>query len=481
MSSWAERLIQSNLPQPLRRTDAPKAAGTAAARVGVQGRPDYPDVGIDNLQRAFSRNEIVFAALRAKATAAKDPRLVVQARTSDVAEWQEVQGHPLKRILMRPNDRMDGAQFMQAAVVSWDTCRKFYCQKLYVGDNRKTGALNGLNPLNPALLKLQRDGTYRWGSGKDVRTFEPDELLIREAPAWFDPPPMVVCLGSVDADSAQTDYIRAFFNNGGVPAGVLTSDQELKPDQADEIRERWRTKFTRFLGRQHDIAVLGRGARYERMGANLNELQGDSLREFVETRVAMTFEVPPLIIYAYAGLRRATYANLKEARAGWWDNQLTPMFKDWLSFFTWHLLTEFEDEERIYSERVRLTYDMREVAALQEDVDAAHRRAKEAWQTGGISRAEYRAKIGEQAAPEDDFYILPLSVQTVAVGAVVVDAEPTDAAAKQRAARTLATKALKVASTATIEQRIERETKKLLGTVFERVADAVREQEEETA
>lgn len=480
MNSTLDRFIQSNLPIQLRAGQQLKAAGTLE-RVGVQGRPDYPDVAIDSLQRAFSRNEIVYAALRAKATAAKDPRLVVQTRTSDDAEWQEVAGHPLKKILMRPNDRMDGAQFMQAAVVSWDTCRKFYAQKLYVNGNRKTGALDGLNPLNPALLRRERDGTYRWGSGKDAVSFEPDELLIREAPAWFDPAPLIVCLGSVDADSAQTDYIRAFFNNGGVPAGVLTTEQDLKPDQSDEIRNRWRAIFGRITGRQHDIAVLSKGATYARMGANLSELQGDSLREFVETRVAMTFEVPPLLIYAYAGLRRATYANLKEARAGWWDNQLTPMFKDWLSFFTWHLLTEFEDEERIYSERVRLSYDMREVAALQEDVDAAHRRAKEAWQAGGISRAEYRAKIGEQATPEDEFYILPLAVQPVAVGEAVVDAEPADAAAKQQAARTFATKALKVASTTTVERRMERETKKLLATVYERVADAVREQEEEPA
>ena len=33
----------------------------------------------------------------------------------------------------------------------------------------------------------------------------------------------------------------------------------------------------------------------------------------------MAFGVPPLIVYAYVGLLRATYSNLKEAWSSFWD------------------------------------------------------------------------------------------------------------------------------------------------------------------
>ena len=472
--STLDRFIQSNLPQQLRRGESLKVAGTME-RVGVQGLASDPDLDIEKLQRAVKRSEIVYAALRAKADAAKDPRLLVQQRSSGTAEWQEVEGHPLKRLLMRPNDRMDGAQFLQALIVSWDVSRKVYIQKLYANNNAKTGAVVGLNPLDPSLVKKQRDGTYRWGSGKDAVIFQPEHLIIREALGWYDPPPLQVAMGSVDADTSQTDYVRAFFANAGTPYGVLTTEQDLKPAESDEIRNRWRALFSA-IGRRFDVAVLSKGARYERMGANLDELDSETLREFTETRVCMAFGVPPLILYAYAGLKRATYSNLKEAFPAWWETTLTPMFKDWLSWLTWSLLAEFEDEERIYSERVRLAWDFSEVKALQEDETAKQARARENFRAGGISRAEYRAQLGEQATPQDEFFILPLAVQIVAVGESVVDTAPTTAGAKQHTARTIATKALKAASTATIERRMERETKQLLGSVYQRVASAVREQ-----
>jgi HK97 family phage portal protein len=474
--STLDRFIQSNLPQQIRRGESVKAAGTME-RVGVQSLAGDPDLDIGKLQRAVRRSEIVYAALRAKADAAKDPRLMVQQRTSGMAEWQEVEGHPLKRLLMRPNDRMDGAQLLIAMIVSWDVARKVYLQKLYANGNATTGAVVGLNPLDPSLIKKQRDGTYVWGTGKDRQVFQPEDLIIREALGWYDPPPLSVAMGSVDADTSQTDYIRAFFANAGTPYGILTSDQELKPAEADEIRGRWRALFSA-MGRRFDVAVLGKGATYTRMGANLDELDSETLREFTETRVCMAFGVPPLILYAYAGLKRATYSNLKEAFPAWWETTLTPMFKDWLSWLTWNLLPLFEDEERIYSERVRLHFDFSEVKALQEDQTAKEGRARENFRAGGISRAEYRAQLGEQATPEDDFFLLPLAVQIVPVGASVVDVDPETGATPAKAARMFATKALKAASTATIERRIEREMKKLLETVYERVADAARKQGE---
>lgn len=462
------------LPQPLRVAPEVKAAG-AMERIGVQRPAPDPDLEIGTLQRAVRRSEIVYAALRAKADAAKDPRLLIQARSSDRAEWQEVAGHPLRRLLMRPSDLMDTAQFLTALIVSWDVSRAVYVQKLYANNNPRTGALVGLVPLDPGRVRKLRDGTYQWGSGTDRVIFQPEDLLIREASAWYDLPPLAVALGSVDADVAQTDFVRAFFANGGVPGGVLTTDQVLQEAEAEELKLRWRQRFGRG-GRPHDIAVLGKGTTYTRTGAQLDELDSETLREFTETRVCMAFGVPPLILYAYAGLKRATYSNLKEAFPAWWETTLMPMFKDWLSWLTWSLLTEFEDEERIYSERVRLVWDFSEVTALQEDVDAKQQRAREHFRAGGITLNEYREAIGEPPDPAGDYYLRQPAQVIVPAGTVPPDALSAAEPGDKRAAVHLATKALKVASTTTLERRMHRETERLLARVYQRVAEAVREE-----
>ena len=170
----------------------------------------------------------------------------------------------------------------------------------------------------------------------------------------------------------------------------------------------------------------------------------------------MVFGVPPLIVYAYVGLLRATYSNLKEAWGGFWDATMSPAFKEWRAFWTWALLPEFEDERDIQAERVRLHYDMTQVAALQEDVDAMQTRARANWSAGGITLNEYRAAIGYGARPGgDDVFAKP--IETPAPATPSKSAKSIDSAPVQ-----------------TAERQIERQVQQYLKAEYRAAAAAVR-------
>jgi hypothetical protein len=126
--------------------------------------------------------------------------------------------------------------------------------------------------------------------------------------------------------------------------------------------------------------------------------------------------VPPLIIYAYTGMARATYSNLKEAWASFWDATLTPMYKDYRTWLTWSLLRQFVNEELIYGERIRLNWDMKQVSALNEDVTEIQKRARENFRAGGLTLNEYRALIGQKPDPQGDYYLRPSSFAVVRLG-----------------------------------------------------------------
>jgi HK97 family phage portal protein len=468
MNLW-QRFLYGNLPEPMRRK-----AAFDMTRVGVQGRPQYPDTSIEKLQRQFSRNEIVYAAIRAKMAAATDPRMFVESRTGN-EPWKEVPGHPLRRLLMRPNSDMDEAAFLKAAIASSDIAGRFYAEIV----RAKNGLPIELHPLNAAkVAPIPGDRgvitAYEFKDGSTKVTIPAENMID-----WrqYDPvhryqglSPLAVALGSVDADSAQTDFIREFFNNAGVPSGMLKiKGRTLHNDEAEAIKARWRTRFGRNWGGMHDIAVMDENAEYEKMGADLSELQSDVLREFTETRVSMVFGVPPLIIYAFAGLKRATYSNLKEAWSGFWDSTLTPMLKDWRTFLTWRLLTEFESEDLIYGERIRLNYDMSQVAALQEDVDAIQMRSRDNFKAGGITLNEFRARVGEPPDPNGDYYLRGLALAAVGVGET---AAATDLP-KRKGVLPMAAKAMKATSTVTIERQIEKAMETYLFGQHEKVARAV--------
>ena len=382
---------------------APPAARTAHAQKVVPSPRQTPTAS--NLIDAATRNEVAFACIDVKRKAMQDPRLIVQKKSSD-GTWHEVEGHPFTRLMMRPLPDMDGATFMGTAVASWDITRRFYAEKV----RSAAGAVVGLNPLNPASVRPRygQDGTqhgWTWREGSRTVEFDMTDVLVRQSPAWGDAAPLAVALGALDADTAQTDFIRAFFNNGGQPSGILKVKGTYDQVRADTLSAKWAAKYGRRGDGWHKPAVLDDNAEYQKTGAYLNELASETIVGIFESRICQAFGVPPLIVYCYIGLMRATYSNLKEARAFFWEAELSTALKAWREFLTWHLLTEFESEDQIYAGRVRLYWDLSAVAALQDDVTEIAQRAGAALQAGGITLNEYRALIGQQPDPHGDYYL----------------------------------------------------------------------------
>lgn len=383
-----------------------------------------PHADTISLQEAQTRNELVYACVQIKATAVQDPRLLVQKsvkKKDDGTGYEEVIGHPLRQLLMRPNPWMTEADFMRAAVVSWDVSnpRRFYCEKEY-----RNNLLIALWPLNPAYMSPiysrvdQSTIGYVWSDGAHRREYSLDELLIRSAPAWYNPSPLVAALGSIDSDTAQTDYVRAFFINGGAPSIYLKYNRPVNQPQRDEARARWQSVYANSGGGQHGIGILDSDTDIQRLGSNLDELDSETLRGVAESRICMAFGVPPLIVYSYIGLTRATYSNLKEAWAGFWDATMSPALKEWRNFLTWGLLPEFEDERTIKTEQVRLHYDLSQVAAMQEDVNEIHRRAEASFKAGGSTLNEYRGALGLTPDPAGDYYVRTMAQIAEPLGTV---------------------------------------------------------------
>lgn len=445
--------------------------------MGIQGRPQYPDTDIPKLQEAYQRNEIVFACIDARATAATDPRLIVQDRKA--GEWVESVGHPLRRLMMRPNPIMDEAGFTQAALVSLDIAGVFYCEIV----RSPGGAPAELWPLNPAkMFPIPGPGNtipeYEFRDGMNKVRIKAEDMLVRynyhPASRYQGLSRLAVCLGTVDADSAQTDYVRAFFNNSGIPSGVLKVKGTYTQEQADTLRAKWRERLGRLWGRQHDIAVLDDNADYQQLGTNLDQLDSEIMRSVSESRICMVFGVPPLVIYAYVGLLRSTYSNLGEAWRGFWESTLNSMFKRHASWLQWALLPQFENPERVLSEQVRLSYDLSDVVPLADNVNEKQTRARANFAEGGITLNEFRADIGEKPDPAGDYYLRKIVMVATPAGTDIAVLPPSPAPTPGKAALgPQAAKALRNNRIESLAAHVASTNEKYLMGQYERAARAV--------
>lgn len=388
-------------------------AAADSLRVGLWGRPQSPDYNTATLYASYKSNEVVYACIDVAAQALVDPRPYVERRQSD-GTWTEEEMHPANMLLARPNEFYNSTSFLRAAYASMHIFGVFYVEIV-----RKTpnGPPVALYPLDPGKLKpvLNKDGSvnrYEWRDG-DVRVdLPPENVMAWRRPdlvsRWQGVSPLAVALGAISGDTAQTNFINGFFQSGGQPSGILTvKDRTLNQDEAEHLRQGWRAKFDSARGGdRRDIAVLDSNAVYQKVGAGLDEIASEELRSVAETRICMVFNTPPLIIYSYVGLKGATYSNLKEAWAQFWDSKLTPWLKEYRTWLTDQLLMQFEDEALILGERVRFNWDMSQVAALQDDMDAISTRAREEWKVGLITRGQALQAIKIESDDEiDNVYV----------------------------------------------------------------------------
>ncbi len=390
-------------------------------RVGLRGRPQHPDTDISSLFSWRRRNELVYACIEKIAQAALDPEVVVE-RLNPKGEWEEEPEHPLRRLLKRPNPLDDEGSFLGAWLSSEHIAGGFYAEivrspaglpaQLWPLDPSKTSPVAGKGENNNPIVAFE----YREG-GQRVQLKERD-VLHRTCPdltnRFHGLSPLAVALGAVDSDTAQTDYVRAFFNNDGTPSGLLKTDQRLDEASAAAMEQRWTGKFSRYGLKRKGVAVLGQGLTYERTGAQLDELEADSLRGQSEARICMVFGVPPLLVGAYVGLLHVNQrASAREAQSDFWVNKMSPLFKRLRSFLTWRLLPEFEGIELVAAGRVRVSWDMSQVIALQEDTDARHTRARENVGAGIWTVNEGREETGQEPDNDGDYYIRPFTVSAI--------------------------------------------------------------------
>lgn len=449
-------------------TRGEKAKPKLPERLGVRERGRRPDANTDALFKAYSENELAYACVRIKSSALKAPKPIVQERQPD-GTWKTLDDHPAKRLLQRPSPMLSGRQLMSISQTSWDVCGRVFHQKV----RSKAGLVVQLNPLNPHLMTPYYNADqvqigWTWKDGAKKINFLYEDLLYREVVPWAERPPVEVALGSIDADTAQTDFIRAFFDNGATPGGLLSTDSDLSDEDAEINRQRFNAKFGR-RGKQHDTAVLGNNLRYTKIGSGLDELDSESVRSLTESRICTAFGVPPLIVYAYVGLLRATYSNLKEAWSSFWDSEIGPQLADWAEFFTWNLLTEFVPIEDLYAEKYRIAWDTSEVPALQDDVDMLYARAEKAFRAGGITLNEYRALLGKPHDPNGDVYIRLLSYAPAPFG----DAPTTTADDLLSASKLAPVGSEEKAAPLDLEMQLYKRTQRYLLTEYQKAADAV--------
>lgn len=105
-----------------------------------------------------------------------------------------------------------------------------------------------------------------------------------------------------------SQYASSLVKGGGIPTGILTSEQQITQAQAKETRDEWNAN----QGIGKGIAVLGKGTKFQVLSLKPEEIQFLETQNFNVTQIARLFGIPARLMLAPIEGNSTTYANAQQ-------------------------------------------------------------------------------------------------------------------------------------------------------------------------
>ncbi len=357
----------------------------------LEQQPSYPDANYASFsQNGYAGNELVFACIREIATSSAEAMLCLYDKEKTIIEPN---ANPLANLLKNPTAHDTQYEFLEALITHLQIAGNVYVLK-----ERAPIGVVSLMLLRPDRVEVYPErNAYSYTVGGQKYFIPEEDIGHLKFPNpnndFYGLSPLQVLLKQVALDTDATNFTRAFFNNAGVPSGMLKLKRRIgSQEEADRLRTQWRGQF-RGDRNWHRIAILDEDASYETMGSTIGQMEIPSLRQLSESRICAAFGVPAILVGANVGLQRSTYSNYQEARESFWEETLLPLYKRIEQFMAGLLMPEFPNEQG------NINFDFTEVRALQEDEDAiVNRKLVQAQIAKELINSGFRPEAALQAA-----------------------------------------------------------------------------------
>ena len=366
------------------------------------------------MEEGYSANSLIYSCVREVATsfASLDPQLV---RPGNV----KVRRHRLLDLIESPNTYQDRYEFADLMVTQYEAAGNAYIQKVRRSDNpARRREFSGypvqeLQLIRPDYVTIEPGATR----AQDVFVVTIEGSVRARIPAadmihihepnivndFYGLSKIALLAQEGSIDYALSSFELAFFRNAGVPMGILKVKGKTTPDEVTQIKSRFRLAYNG-VRKWFDLLVLNQdSADYQQLGTNPSDMEQDSTRFHVESRICAVFGVPPLIV----GARLAYQAGgsgmqYDSAQFQFWSETMVPLARTIAGALQRGLLSEFA---LIADTGATFTYDFTQVRALQEDRSRKLREVVRLVLTGGFTINQALEQVGLPSVEGGDNYI----------------------------------------------------------------------------
>lgn len=320
-------------------------------------------------------------------------RVVTLSEDQDASLVEEIADHPLTLLLKRPNPYYPGRLLWAATLLSYWVDGNAYWLKARDNGNRVQQLW--YEPHYTIRPHWPRDGSKfidgyqicRGGQWKPELIPVEDVVHFRNG---LDPKnprmglsPLKPVLREIFSDNEAANFTAALLRNRGIPGLVLSpKPTNGMPGLIEDPEGLKNTIMAKTVGdRRGEPLILQGPTQVDQIAFDPKAMQLDKVRGIPEFRVSSVIGVPAVVAGLGASWTNSTYANMAEAKATAWEENILPTQDIITATMDVQLLPDFTDDPAEICD-----FDTRNVPALAEDQDALYKRVTEAYNGGWMLR-----------------------------------------------------------------------------------------------
>lgn len=360
----------------------------------------------------YSKNSLIYSCIKEKATSFASLVPVVERRDGSI-----VTNHRAVQLLKNPNTYQDGQEFAELLKTQFEAAGNCYIEmrdQTADPDRAQQFALfpvQELHLIRPDYVTIipgpsrAMDVFVVTVGGKVTRRIPRANMIHIAEPSltndFYGLPKIALLTREGDIDLSMSDFELSFFRNAGVPMGLLKVKGNRSETEREEIKTRFRKAYNG-VKKWFDLLVLNSDvAEYQQMGIPQKDMEGESTRFHVESRICSVFGVPGVIVGARFSMQ-GQQQPIEEAEHQFWAETMVPDAMRIAGALTKSLLPRFATQA---DRDGRITYDFTVVRALQEDRSRKMREVVRMVLTGGFTVNQALQSMGLPSLPDGDFYV----------------------------------------------------------------------------
>ena len=239
----------------------------------------------------------------------------------------------------------------------------------YFGKNYTYGVPNEIYVLNPRYMShVVENGTItRWVySGEDEMPFTilADEIVHFKQwnpwNRWRGICPLVSLTSELEQDVLAGKSNTNLLKEGGIPKGLLKTDQIIREDEATELERRWELKYGK--GIKNKVAVLGKGTTYQPLTFSPDVLKLYDLKQWNLYTILAKYGIPPRVANIQDSKSSLSGTDTREQHAAFWKYTLIPLLKNFEQVVTVQFFRRLKLQETG-------TFNITSIPELQESED----------------------------------------------------------------------------------------------------------------